>query len=99
MEIPITSVCYSPISGAKSYFTLDMESVSETVESPKIDAKIEELELEWDRLDSIGTGVKRQHDITQEIARLKKIKEPREKLDPNSPKVKDMWASLHNQIK
>ena len=94
LSVPVKEICYSPISGAKSYFPLEEENTY-----PKIDVEIRKLEQEWERLDSTGTGSVRQQEITKEINRLKKIKEPRRKLDPNSPKVKSLWNDLHNSIK
>lgn len=65
MKIPITSICYSPISGAKSYFTLDENTEQD------IDSQIKQLENEWERLDATGTGVVRQHEIERELNQLR----------------------------
>lgn len=98
LKIPISEICYSPISGAKSYFPLNDDNLNEVVTFPKIDAKIKELEQEWERLDSTGTGSVRQQEISREIERLNRIKEPRQKLNPDSSKVKSLWSNLHNSI-
>jgi 2'-5' RNA ligase len=98
IKFPITEICYSPISGAKSYFTLENDDLDEITSFPNIDVKISELEKEWERLDSTGTGSVRQQEISKEIDRLKKIKEPRTRLDPNSPEIKDRWEKLKQSV-
>jgi len=74
IRIPVDKVCYSPIQGGKSYFQLE-ENINDD-----IDKKIKELEKEWERLDSQGTGTARQMEIRKEIERLRgeKIVPPEE---------------------
>lgn len=70
LEIPIKSVCYSPISGGKSHFQLEESNVYND-----IDAKISKLEQEWDKLDATGTNSVRQHEIEKELVQLRFEKE------------------------
>jgi 2'-5' RNA ligase len=100
LMIPIKSVCHSPINGSKSYFDLETSNtINEDVSFSEIDDKINKLEQEWERLDSTGNGSVRQQEISKEIERLKRIKEPRKQLNPNSQKSKDLWASVYDAIK
>ena len=73
--------------------------MDEAVIFPEIDVRIEELEREWDRLDASGTGSVRQQEITREIERLKKIKEPRKQLNPHSAEVQSKWQDIYKAIK
>ena len=63
----IKEICYSPISGTKSYFTLE--------ESHDIDAEITRLEQEWERLDSMGNQDIRQREIVKRLQMLRIEKE------------------------
>ncbi len=100
LMIPIKSVCYSPINGSKSYFDLETpDTINEEITFSEIDAKINKLEQEWEELDSIGTGSVRQQEISKEIEYLRKIKELRKQLGPNSQKFKELWKSVYDVIK
>jgi len=90
LEIPITSICYSPISGGKSYWKLEENNNTHY----DIDSKIARLEQEWDRLDSTGTGTSRQQQIQQELIQLraKKAKQPFD------ARTKELWSKLKQSI-
>lgn len=93
LQIPIRTLCYSPIQGGKSYFDLDEGNIHYD-----IDSQIARLEQEWDRLDSMGgnTG-DRQKEIEQELIRLRMEKES-QPLHPNDPRSKELWDKLKQSI-
>ena len=105
MEIPIKSVCYSPISGDRSHFSLEEGNIHND-----IDSKISKLEQEWDRLDATGVGSVRQREIESELTQLrfekelyrspevvKKQVEP-EKVPVDPSKAKDLFAQMKQSI-
>ena len=88
LTIPIKSICYSPISGGKSYFDLTEGNIHHD-----IDSKIARLEQEWDRLDSMPEYSDRQKEITKELSKLRAEKES-QPLKPNDPKVKGLFDKM-----
>ena len=90
LKIPVDTICYSPISGDKSYFNLNEGNIHHDV-----DAQISRLEQEWDRLDSVGTSRDRQRDIEKELIRLRMEKE-RQVVQPGTEKSKSLFAQLKN---
>jgi len=88
LNVPIKRLCYSPISGGKSYFDLTEGNIHHD-----IDGKIARLEQEWDRLDSTGTGTARQQQIQQELGMLRAEKE-KQPLSPSDPKSKELWSKV-----
>ena len=95
LRVPIKTICYSPISGAKSYFELE-ENINEMKSFPKIDVRIKELEQEWERLDSTGSNSVKQQEISREIERLQRLKEPR--IPINYEKGKELFAKMKQAI-
>lgn len=93
MQVPIKRICYSPISGGKSYWGLEENNTHYD-----IDSKIARLEQEWDRLDSTGTGTERQQQIQQELIQLRaeKAKQP---MAPDDPRAKELWDKVKQSIK
>lgn len=98
LKVPVRTICYSPISGDKSYFDLNENNTHYDVES-----EIARLEQEWDRLDSTGTGLVRQQEIQQELQKLRNkakkqhSQEPKA-IEPNYEKTKDLWTKLRTSI-
>lgn len=92
LKVPVTRICYSPISGGKSYFNLSEGNIHHD-----IDSKIARLEQEWERLDSTGSGRQRQMEIEQELVQLRMEKE-NQPLNPEDPKAKELWAKLRGSI-
>lgn len=68
-------------------------TMNESVNS--IDLQINNLEKEWERLDSMGNNSIRQNEISVELEKLRKKKEDS---IPNYPKTKQLWADLHASL-
>lgn len=86
LELPIKSVCYSPISGDKSHFQLDeSDNIYNTIND-----KISKLEQEWDRLDATGTGAVRQHEIEKELTQLRFERDIYKKTDDDVDNQKEV---------
>ena len=92
LQVPVRQICYSPISGGKSYWGLEEGNIHHD-----IDAQIARLEQEWDRLDSMGGGRERQKDIENQLQILRTEKE-QQPLNPEDPKTKELWDKLRGSI-
>ena len=66
LKVPVRTLCYSPISGDKSYYNLD-----ENEQYYDVNAETARLEEEWNKLDSVGGQKGRQTEIEKDLIRLK----------------------------
>ena len=101
IKIPIKEICYSPISGGKSYFQLEKENgnIKENNSNTDVDSQISKLEQEWDRLDKNPAGCgDRQREISQELEKLRG-EQGKKLVEPNSSRSKELFANIRNSIK
>lgn len=79
--IPITEVCYSPISGGKSYFPLEKNEINENMTVEDLNFQIKQLENEWDKLDGMGVATSKQNQIAKQIELLSRQRDDIEIID------------------